>query len=60
MSEYYEDDFEASGTGGPAGKVSNLSPMILKNQPGANNNLLMPSTNVYNGGKVRVVEINQK
>ena len=43
MSEYYEDDFEASGTGGPAGKGNNLSPMIMKAQNGANNSLLLPS-----------------
>jgi len=40
MSEYYEDDFEASGTGGLIGKGSNLSPMIMKG--GANNSILMP------------------
>jgi hypothetical protein len=56
MSEYYEDDFEASGTGGPAGKGSNLSPMIIKAQPGTNNNILMPSTIGYNGAKVRMAD----
>ena len=40
MSEYYEDDFEASGTGGLIGKGSNLSPMIIKG--GANSGILMP------------------
>ena len=54
MSEYYEDDFEASGTGGPAGKGNSLSPMIMKGVPsGTNNNLLIPSVNGYNGNKVR-------
>jgi hypothetical protein len=50
MSEY-EDDFEASGTGGANGKGSNLSPMIRKGLNN-NNNMLMPINEGSNQNKV--------
>lgn len=45
MSEYYEDDFEASGTGGPAGKGNNISQMIIKEHTAGGNtsNMLLPA-----------------
>ncbi len=58
MTEYYEDDFEASGTGGLIGKGSNLSPMIMKG--GANNSILMPPgfgvNKVFNGTLMTLIE----
>ena len=56
MSEYYEDDFEASGTGGPAGKGNNLSPMIMKGSIGGNNSILIPSNNGMPANKVRILK----